>query len=179
MTVDAKEIDLILENDAVILWAKKVNKTCDVGEKLSEEDIPFTIRHLLVKLSLDNGQRPGLAINMTIKEYDEREFAPDGSAIIYIAKHKTATSGSVCLRITAKVTLDLMDNWRLLIRKVVCDVDNQGTFLVRRNSTSVPSTEAAKEFYAFGSMVHLWIPSPRMSRKLPAAAHMSHFLQTS
>ena len=113
--------------------------------------------------------------------------------IIYVTQHKTASTGSARLRITATVTLELMENWKLLIRKVACDDNNNGTFLVRRNGQAIPSTDAAKECYTFGSMVHLWIPSPRISRKLSVTAadnlgdsfersvvsHMSHSLQTS
>ena len=89
-----------------------------------------------------------------------------------------------------------MTCWRNLIRKVVAtdddDDDNSATFLVRKNGQPIPTSDAAKEFYAFGRMVNLWILSPRMARKLcstasghlggrfeqSAAAHMSHSLQT-
>ena len=93
MTVEAKEIDSILDNDdAVVIWAQEIVHDCDSGRTISEQDILFAMRYLLVSVSLDNGQRPGPAINMTVREFDERKFASDGSAIIYVAKHKDGGS---------------------------------------------------------------------------------------
>ena len=87
MTVEAKELDSIRENEAVVLCAQIIDNKCDNNCQLSEQDAAFAMRFLLVSPTLDNGQWLGLAINMTSYKYDEREFAPDGSAIIYVAKH--------------------------------------------------------------------------------------------
>ena len=93
LTVEAKEIDSILDNDdAVVIWALEIVHDCDSGRTISEQDILFAMRYLLVSVTLDKGQRPGPAINMTVREFDERKFASDGSAIIYVAKHKDGGS---------------------------------------------------------------------------------------
>ena len=82
MTMEARELDLILDNEAVVLWAQIINNKCDNNCQLSEQNVAFAMHFLLVCLTLDNGQQPGPAINMTVREFDEREFAPDGSVII-------------------------------------------------------------------------------------------------
>ena len=47
---------------------------------------------LFVELALTNACRPGSIINMLMSEYEKVRFEKDGTAVIYVKKHKTVSS---------------------------------------------------------------------------------------
>ena len=48
--------------------------------------------YLFVELALKNACRPESIVNMFMSEYEKVEFEEDGTAVIYVKKHKTAST---------------------------------------------------------------------------------------
>ena len=48
--------------------------------------------YLFVELALTNACRPGSIVNMLISKYEKIKFEEDGAAVIYVKKHKTAST---------------------------------------------------------------------------------------
>ena len=66
--VDGSTIDERISNPALSLWAERILLLCEIDPALlTEEDVTITNRNLLAWLTLDNSQRQGPVINMTVE----------------------------------------------------------------------------------------------------------------
>ena len=191
MEVDGSMIDKRLSNPALSLWAERVLLLCKIDPTLlSEEDVSFTYRYLLAWLTLDNSQRPGPAINMTVREFEDRTQR-ENKCVIFVEKHKTAMAGSAKVVADNERVTTLMECWYNSIRpRLSGEAD---TFLIKGNGQPISSNMAAREIERLGEMVCLWLPTPKMGRKLTStkagdageeverltAEHMSHSVGTS
>ena len=137
MEVDGSMIDKRLSNLALSLWAERVLLLCKIDPALlSEEDVSFTYRYLLAWLTLDNSQRPGPAINMTVREFEDRTQR-ENKCVIFVEKHKTAMAGSAKVVADNERVTTLMGCWYNSIRpRLSGEAD---TFLIKGNGQPISS----------------------------------------
>ena len=187
-------IDEKLANPALTLWAERILLVCDLDPALlTDEDKAFASQYILAWLTLDNSQRPGPAIDMTIREFEQRRLdRKTGSTIVMVEKHKTAIAGSAQVVIDSKEILHfIIECWLKHIRPAL----DRGApnLLLKSNGDPITSQTASREIERLGESVALWLPTPKMGRKLTstaaadqgedvermAAKHMAHTVGTS
>ena len=97
--------------------------------------------YLFVELALTNESRTGSIVNMFMSEYEKVKFEEDGTAVIYVKKHKSAsTHGHVGVFFKPIVYWYLCIYINSVRPKVLQGVDSSYAFLIYSGQQTQPET---------------------------------------